>query len=141
MPQPTPLFNRVQPEMTEQICPSASGETADAQIIGFIGADGVVANIPTPIPLTDEMRASIGTQPERIFRLAAPCIQSKCANWENQACALIGRMRLEVERRNLAAEPVGKLPRCAIRSTCVWWRQSGPLACRVCPHVIYNPSP
>jgi hypothetical protein len=99
-----------------------------------------VANITTPIPLTDEMRGSIGPQPERIFRLAGPCIQSKCANWENQACALIDRMRQEVERQ-IAAEPVGKLPRCAIRSTCVWWRQTGPEACRVCPHVIYNPSP
>ena len=59
--------------MTEQqICPSVTGKTPDAQIIGFIGADGVVANIPTQIPLTDEMRASIGPQPERIFRLAAP---------------------------------------------------------------------
>ena len=115
--------------MTEQqICPSATGETQNSQIIGFIGADGVVANIPTQMPLTDEMRASIGPQPERIFRLAGPCIQSKCANWENQACALIGRMREEV-------------PRCAIRSACVWWRQTGPEACRICPHVIYNPSP
>ena len=128
--------------MTEQqICPSATGETPGAQIIGFIGADGVVANIPTPIPLTDEMSGSIGPQPERIFRLAGPCIQSKCANWENQACGLIGRMRQEVDRRQLATEPDDKLPRCAIRSACVWWRQTGPEACRVCPHVIYNPSP
>ena len=132
----------VQSQMTEQqICPSATGETPNAQIIGFIAADGVVANIPTPIPLTDEMRQSIGPQPERIFRLAGPCIQSKCSNWENQACALIGRMREEVDRRQLATDPGGKLPRCAIRSTCVWWRQTGPEACRVCPHVIYNPSP
>ena len=128
--------------MTEQqICPSATGETPNAQIIGFIGAGGVVANIPTAIPLTDEMRASIGPQPERIFRLAGPCIQSKCTNWENQACALIGRMRRQVESRSPATETVGKLPRCAIRSACVWWRQTGPEACRVCPHVIYNPSP
>ena len=112
--------------MTEQqICPSTTGETQNSQIIGFIGADGVVANIPTQIPLTDEMRASIGPQPERIFRLAGPCIQSKCANWENQACALIGRMREEVDRRQVATEPVGKLPRCAIRSACVWWRRPG----------------
>ena len=128
--------------MTEQqICPSATGETPDAQIIGFIGADGVVANIPTAIPLTDEMRGSIGPQPERIFRLAGRCQESKCANWENQACALIGRMRQEVARRHPPTKPVGKLPRCAIRSACVWWRQTGPDACRVCPHVIYNPSP
>jgi hypothetical protein len=68
-------------------------------------------------------------------------MESKCANWENQACALIGRMRQEVDRRQVATESVGKLPRCAIRPACVWWRQSGPEACRVCPHVIYNPSP
>jgi len=48
----------------------------------------------------------------RIFRLAGPCIQSKCANWENQACGLIGRMRQEVDRRQLATEPDDKLPRC-----------------------------
>lgn len=128
--------------MTEQqICPSATGENQNAQIIGFIGRNGVVANIPTAIPLTDEMRGSIGPQPERIFRLAAPCMESKCANWENRACGLIGRMRQQVDRRQLATKSVGKLPRCAIRSACVWWRQSGPEACRVCPHVIYNPSP
>src|SRR3979409_1724612 len=103
----------------QQICPSATGETPDAQIIGFIGSDGVVANIPTPIPLTDEMRGSIGPQPERIFRRAGPCMESKCANWKNRACALIGRMRQEVDRRQLATESVGKLPRCAIRSACV----------------------
>jgi hypothetical protein len=132
----------MQSQMTEQqICPSATGETPNARIIGFIGPNGVVANIPTPIPLTDGMRGSIGPKPERIFRLAGPCMESKCANWENQACSLIGRMRQEVDRRQLATEPVGRLPRCAIRSSCVWWRQTGPEACRVCPHVIYNPSP
>jgi hypothetical protein len=91
--------------------------------------------------LTDEMRHSIGSRPERVFRLAGPCSQAKCVNWENQACTLIGRMREEVDRREVATTPAGKLPRCAIRSACVWWRQTGPEACRVCPHVIYNPSP
>jgi hypothetical protein len=128
--------------MAEQpICPSATGDTPDAQIVGFIGKDGVVANIAPPIPLTKQIRDSIGPQPEGKFRLAGRCVESKCANWENQACALIGRMRQQVDRLQLAAEPADKLPRCAIRSACVWWRQSGPEACRVCPHVIYNPSP
>ena len=128
--------------MAEQpICPSATGEMPDAQIIGFIGTDGVVANIAPPIPLTEQIRDSIGPQPEGKFRLAGRCMESKCANWEDQACALIGRMRQQVDRLQLAAEPADKLPRCAIRSACVWWRQSGREACRVCPHVIYNPSP
>src|ERR1044072_2081656 len=47
------------PPMAEQgICPSPTGESPDAQIIGFIGADGVVGSIAPPIPLTDEMRGA-----------------------------------------------------------------------------------
>jgi hypothetical protein len=120
---------------------SVSGEAENPQIIGLIGADGLVANIPTPIPLTNEMRGCIETKPERIFRLAGPCVQSKCANWENQACGLIGRMRQELDRLQIATKSVEKLPRCGIRVACRWWRQRGADACRVCPHVIYNPSP
>lgn len=130
-----------EPERTPSICPSTTGSSPDAQIIGFIGADGVVASIPTPIPLTDEMRHSVGPRPERMFRLSGPCVQAKCANWQNEACSLIGRMQQEVDRLGLAADPLGKIPRCAIRPACVWWRQSGPEACRACPHVTYNPSP
>jgi hypothetical protein len=132
----------VELQKTERyLCPSVTGEARNPQIIGFIGADGLVSNIPTPIPLTNEMRGSIGAQPERMFRLAGLCAESQCANWENQACGLIGRMRQELDRRQIAAEPVDKLPRCGIRAACRWWRQTGPDACRVCPHVIYNPSP
>jgi hypothetical protein len=128
--------------MTRQnLCPSVTGERDEPTIIGFIGDGGVVANIPTPIPLTADMRASTGPRPERIFRLADTCGQSDCANWQNAQCALIQRMYGEVARRGVAiAGPDAKLPRCGIRADCVWWRQEGPQACRVCPHVIYNPS-
>jgi hypothetical protein len=128
--------------MTKQkLCPSVTGERESPQIIGFIGDRGVVANIPTPITLTAEMRASTGTQPERIFRLADTCIESECRNWQNAQCALIGRMHGEVARRGVTVGGhEAKLPRCGIRADCVWWLQEGPQACRVCPHVIYNPS-
>lgn len=124
----------------QPICPSVTGQTQNPLIVGLIGANGVVASIPTPIPLTDSMRGSIGPQPERIFRLAGPCTASACANWENHACGLIGRMREEVRRAQVALEPADKLPRCGIRAACVWWRQIGPEACRVCPYVTYNPA-
>jgi hypothetical protein len=124
----------------QRLCPSTIGKTRNARIIGFIGPDGVVANIPTPIPVTDKIRRSLGSQLERTFRLAGPCAKSNCMNWENQQCGLIDRMRLETDRRDVPIESTGKLPRCGIRSACVWWQQSGPDACRVCPHVIYNPS-
>jgi hypothetical protein len=122
-------------------CPSVTSEAKDPIIIGFIGANGVVANIPTPIPLTQEMQNDIGTQAERVFRLAGACLESKCSNWENQACGLIGRMRQVLDRLQIAIEPMDKVQPCGIRRTCRWWQQAGPDACRVCPHVIYNPSP
>ncbi len=128
--------------MTNQppLCPSTTGDSQDARIIGFIGPDGVVAPITTPIALTDAMREAIGKRPESVFRLSGPCMASKCANWENQQCGLIARMRDEVDRRGVASAMEAKLPGCGIRPDCVWWRQSGPEACRVCPHVIYNPA-
>jgi hypothetical protein len=122
------------------ICPSATGDTADAQIIGFIGTDGVVESISPPIPLTKEVRDAAGPRPERKFRLSGQCVESKCGNWQNQACSLIDRMREQVDRLRPALAPVDKLTPCAIRTACVWWRQTGPGACRVCPFVIYNPS-
>jgi len=122
------------------LCPSTTGDAQDPWIIGFIGADGTVASISPPISLTEEMRASLGPRPERMFRLAGPCIASKCANWEGDGCGLIGRMRQEVGHVAAAAGPEGALPCCGIRAACVWWRQDGPDACRVCPYVTYNPS-
>ena len=68
------------------------------------------------------------------------CVEGKCGNWQNQACALIDRMREQVDRLQPSLAPVDKLKPCAIRTACVWWRQTGPDACRVCPFVIYNPS-
>lgn len=123
-----------------RICPSATGQSPDAQIIGFIGADGVVGSIAPPIPLTDEMRGALDARPERKFRLAGQCVESKCGNWENESCALIGRMRRQLDCHLPEAEATDKLQRCAIRSACVWWRQDGTQACRVCSFVIYNPS-
>lgn len=122
------------------ICPSATGESPDARIIGFVGADGAVGSIAPPIPLTDEMRDAIGPRPERKFRLAGQCVEARCANWQDQSCALIGRMRRQIDSLLPETAPADKLQRCAIRSGCVWWRQSGPQACRVCSFVIYNPS-
>jgi hypothetical protein len=122
------------------ICPSATGDTPDAKIIGYIGTDGVVGSIAPPIPLTDEVRDAVGPRPERKFRLSGQCVESKCGNWQNQACALIDRMREQVDRLRPSLAEVDKLRPCAIRGACVWWRQTGPQACRVCPFVIYNPS-
>jgi hypothetical protein len=90
------------------------------------------------------MRGAIDARPESKFRLAGQCVESRCGNWENESCSLVGRMRQQLDGqladKRPGAEPIDRLQRCAIRSGCVWWRQDGPQACRVCSFVIYNPS-
>ena len=90
------------------ICPSATGDTPDAQIIGFIGTDGVVGSIAPPIPLTEEIREAVGPRPESKFRLSGQCVELKCGNWQNQACALIDRMRQQVDRLKPSLAAVGQ---------------------------------
>lgn len=115
-------------------CPSASGEAPDSAIIGFIGPSGRVAPIPTPIPLSPALRSTLGTQPERVFRLAAPCTAAACAQWDGEGCGLIGSLRA-----SLAGVPASPVVPCGIRAGCVWFRDAGLEACRVCPSVTYNP--
>lgn len=125
----------------EPVCPSTTGDADGARIIGFINRDGSVAPFATPIALTDAMRQSIDDKPEKVFRLAGPCLGAGCRQWSGTECRLIARMRAEIEPQLPAPALADRLPECGIRPGCVWWRQDGPAACRVCPHVIYNPSP
>ncbi|TDH61427.1 hypothetical protein E2C06_16710 [Dankookia rubra] len=123
------------------LCPSVSGDPRNAPvIIGVVGEGGVVANLPTPIPLTPGMRARIGGTPEARFRLAGPCAERHCAHWKDAACSLIGRMQEAVAGFVEPREPGAAVPRCGIRAACRWWVQLGPEACHTCPHVHYNPS-
>lgn len=120
------------------LCPSATGAADSPVIIGFVGAGGRVANIPTPIPLTEAMRAQIPQRPEAVFRLASPCVQGGCHNWDGR-CTLIGRMADRLDASGQAGPAAHSVQPCAIRPDCVWWRQSGPKACHTCTHVSYNP--
>ncbi len=117
------------------ICPSSSGASADARIIGYINPSGRVAPMVPPIAFTDAMRHSVGPHPERAFRLAAPCLGEGCVQWAGAQCSLIGRLRSE-----LGPRPAAALPECGIRPACVWFRQDGADACGICPDVHYNPS-
>lgn len=121
--------------LEQAICPSVSGDTPDCSIIGFIGHTGHVAPIPTPVPVTPAIRSTLGAQPERQFRFAAPCITAACMQWKGNRCGLIGEMQ-----GNLNNEPARPIVRCGIRANCVWFRDSGLEACQVCPSVTYNPS-
>ena len=129
------------------LCPSATLAGVEPgqplHISGVVGADGLVTNLRTPLPVDAAMRAELqkhGT-PERRFRFAAPCAEGRCGNWTEQGggqCGLIARIRDHVAASDAAPEPAAALPPCAIRADCRWWRQDGPSACAVCPLVTYN---
>jgi hypothetical protein len=95
----------------------------------------VVGYITPPIPVDDEFVAKVrtGRSPEQRFRFAGNCIEGGCAQWTGSRCGVIDAV-LAVGG-DTAADGI-RLPRCAIRSTCRWFAQSGAGACSVCPLVV-----
>jgi hypothetical protein len=90
------------------------------------------------VPVTGELLdlARPVTPPE-VFRFAAPCMKAGCVHFQGNACSLAARVV------QLLPEVTDKIPRCAIRPSCRWWRQEGVAACYRCPQVVtenYNPS-
>lgn len=82
-----------------------------------------------------EMSAPV--EPQRIFRIAVTCQESRCVHFDGQDCTLAQRIV------DLVPPSADHLPRCAIRSACRWFNQEGSAACRRCPLVIthsYEPS-
>jgi hypothetical protein len=63
-----------------------------------------------------------------VLRIAAPCI--RCSHHDGTGCRLATRVA------TMLPPVVRTLPRCAIRTSCLWFRQEGPDACVRCPQVM-----
>lgn len=115
-------------------CPSASPEMPVSAILGVIKryADGHrLAFLDQLEPVTSELlELAQPVAPTRIFRFSAPCVENGCAHFDGQNCRLAKRV---VRRLPMA---VDKLPNCALRSACRWWRQEGDAACLRCPMIV-----
>ncbi|KQP21783.1 hypothetical protein [Pseudorhodoferax sp. Leaf267] len=117
------------------LCPSAHPDMAGARVFAVVGgsADAPRADyLEHPVPLTDAVRALAGpVDPAEVFRMASPCVGSACHHFDDgeHSC------RLAKKTAALAPIVVERLPRCAIRPTCRWWKQEGVSACRRCPQV------
>ena len=73
--------------------------------------------------------------PAEVFRIAGPCAMSTaCAHFDDSR----SKCRLAIRTVRMAPVVVSKPPRCAIRSTCMWWHQEGVSACLRCPQVVTN---
>lgn len=123
------------------LCPSAHPQGEGARVFAVMGGTATqphASYLDQVLPLTEAIRALAGpVDAAEVFRVAAPCATGACQHFDSagQACKLV---RKTVQ---LAPMVVQRLPRCAIRTACQWWRQEGAAACRRCPQVAtLNPA-
>ena len=119
---------------TPLLCPSALPEMPQGRVFGVVGGTATeprLSYLDQTAPVTDEIVAMAGpVKPTEVFRLAAPCVESKCCHFDGQDCKLATRI-VQI----LPAVSEG-LPVCAIRKDCRWFQQEGRSACMRCPQVV-----
>lgn len=124
------------PRLRAPSCPSAQADWPEAKVFGVVlGTSEVprVAYLIAPEPVTHrhhELTAPL--VPAEVLRIAAPCVGDRCLHHDHGRCQLAARTTVHLQ-------PVTqRLPPCAIRSSCRWWREQGKAACFRCPQVVTN---
>ena len=115
------------------ICPSSTCK-AGSDLLGIVKGDGHVSILDEPILITEEFVkiANLGRKPEKRFRFANNCENTKCKQWNKNRCQVIDNVIDILKPRKIKDD----LPNCPIRQNCRWYKQSGERACVVCPEVI-----
>ena len=117
------------------LCPSALPHMDGARVFAVVGGTVEAPRadyLEHAVPLTDGMRAlAHPVDPAEVYRVASPCVEGACQHFDG------GEHICRLARKTAALAPivVERLPRCAIRATCRWWKQEGVSACRRCPQV------
>ena len=124
----------------DRLCPSARCESGSI-LLGVVTQDGRVGYIRPELRIdSDFVAAARATRdPEKRFRFAQPCVESRCVHWTGARCGVIQNVLDSAEARAAAAES-RPLPRCSIRRSCRWFGEHGADACRVCPLVVTEPA-
>lgn len=124
-------------------CPSSKC-TEGAKLIGIVKENGYVDMLKTPIKIDPAFisTAKQGRTPELRFRFANKCIKHGCKQWVDGRCSIVDKIVDHVRQANTLVEQAGDLilPNCSIRSSCRWFNQVGPEACKICPFVITDVS-
>ncbi len=116
------------------LCPSAHSSAPGARLFGVQVRidDGPrqLAYLPETQPITERVMALAGgAAAHEVLRVAGHCIEAVCPHWNGGGCDLATRVA------TMLPVAVSAMPRCAIRPTCLWFRQEGPAACLRCPQV------
>jgi hypothetical protein len=124
---------------TTLMCPSAQHQLDGTQVFAVIGGTAdhpEVTYLEEALPVTPEVVAMAApVNPAEVFRITAPCAMgSDCWHFDEDR----RKCRLAIRTVRLAPIVVSKPPRCAIRSSCMWWHQEGVSACLRCPQVVTN---
>jgi hypothetical protein len=107
---------------------------AGGQVFGIVGGtveEPRVGYLTQPLPVTREVLAL--AEPARsgeVFRIAAPCAGHGCQHFDGSQCRLVQRI---VQALPVVVE---ELPLCALRPSCLWFRQEGKAACLRCPQIV-----
>ena len=130
-----------QSESSGLLCPSAHPEMAGSRVFGVMG--GTVGEprllyLDEPVAASEDLMALAGpVKPIEVFRIAAPCVESKCRHFDGRDCQLATRIV------QILPAVSNSLPACRVRHECRWFHQEGGAACLRCPQVItqnYSPS-
>lgn len=124
----------------ELSCPSGQPDLPDARLFGVVTGTEEAPNVAwleRTVPVTPELLAKTGdVEPQRLFRIAVTCQESRCVHFDGANCRLAQRIVAQLP------EAVEGLPRCAIRGSCRWFAQEGRAACLRCALVAthaYDP--
>jgi hypothetical protein len=106
----------------------------DARIFGIVAGtpeEPRVAYLKSEAVVGDEAIETLGElKPTQVFRYAARCEESRCAQFDKGCCSLGKRIA------ELLPEVTDALPSCQIRPTCRWYAEVGRPACLRCPQVM-----
>jgi hypothetical protein len=126
---------------SQLLCPSAPGRPGESVLIGVVtGTPDAPRVMPmsAPVVVTPELlELASPVTPSEVFRFASDCRACACPHFSNDAC------QLAVRSVAVLSEVTDKLPPCAIRPQCRWFRQEGPAICKRCPQIVtdqYRPS-
>jgi hypothetical protein len=116
------------------LCPSAHTSAPGARLFAVQvrtqSGGRQLAYLPETHPITEQILDIAGASAtHEVLRVAAHCVEGLCPHWNGHGCRLATRVA------TMLPQAVSAMPRCAIRPTCLWFKQEGPAACLRCPQV------
>ncbi len=134
-------IGQTQPPVSQKkvqlLCPSAQAGLNGSRIFGVVetsNEQSAITYLQSAAPITAGTLAAfsgVGVCSTEIFRFAAPCEQSGCANWSGTSCRV-------AEKLVQIMPATESIPSCFLRPACRWYSQEGAAACSRCSRVLTN---